>query len=183
MNKYICPRPSCQGRHICRISGTSNPTEYICLVCKDTYILDGDGNPELINPLVPGTEAMKKPKIPRGQEESEMQQAVIEWAAHSKHSEILQYLHHSPNGGARSNAEGARFKREGVRAGFPDLQLNIARHGYNGLFIEMKTPKGKVDKRQKDWHEFLKRNGNRVHVCRSVESAIEVLEWYLSRFV
>lgn len=137
--------------------------------------MDAVCRPTLKDPLV----ERKEESTPKGTEESDMQQDVIKWASVCKYKDILEYLHHSPNGGGRSKTEGARFKREGVKAGYPDLELNAARHGYHGLFIEMKTPKGRMSKAQKDWHEFLKSEGNSVHVCRSADEAIGVIEWYL----
>ena len=112
-------------------------------------------------------------------QESQMQQAIIRWAAYSRHKDILKHLHHSPNGGARSKTEGARFKREGVRPGFPDLVLLVPRNYYNGLIIELKTPKGRLTIDQKEWLHFLETQGYCTHVCRSVDSAIKVIEEYL----
>ena len=41
-----------------------------------------------------------------------------------------------PNGGHRHIAVAARMKREGVRAGFPDLFVPIAREEWHGLFVD-----------------------------------------------
>jgi len=40
MKNYICPKPSCQGRRLNRVSGT---IKYMCFDCKDTYIQDDSG--------------------------------------------------------------------------------------------------------------------------------------------
>ena len=173
MKNYTCPKPSCQGRRLNRVSGT---IQYMCFDCKDTYIHDDSGRLVKESSLVKS----KAKSGPRGTEESDIQQAVIEWAEVCKHKEILKHLHHSPNGGARSESEGARFKREGVKAGYPDLVLNVSKQGYNGLFIEMKTPKGRLSKEQKEWRDFLIKEGNSWHLCRSFDEARKVIEWYLS---
>ncbi len=144
--------------------------EYYCLVCDISYI------PGKNDPL---TLAKTAVRVINKHEESDMQQAVIEWANICKYKEILDYLHHSPNGGARDEREGARFKREGVRKGYPDLELNVSRKGYHGLFIEMKTAKGRLSTAQKKWKKFLLEEGNSWHLCRSAEEAIEIIEWYL----
>jgi len=170
MKSYTCPMPSCNKQRLLRDSITK---EFICYSCKKAYIIDRNNKPTLKDPMV-------KPKVkPRGTEESDIQQAVIEWAEVCKYKDILKHLHHSPNGGARSESEGARFKREGVKAGYPDLVLNVSRQGYNGLFIEMKTPKGRLSKKQKEWRDFLINEGNSWHLCRSFDEARKVIEWYL----
>lgn len=85
-----------------------------------------------------------------------------------------------PNGGKRSKSEAVKLKREGVRAGVPDLMLPVARHGYHGLFIEMKRLKySSTSKEQKDWHEFLTKQGYKVVVCKGHERAQEAIKCYL----
>lgn len=71
--------------------------------------------------------------------------ALIRWAdTHARlgHPE-LRFLHHIPNGGARSKATAGRMKAEGVRSGVWDYFLPV--HGgvlaYNGLYIELKHPR------------------------------------------
>lgn len=116
--------------------------------------------------------------------ESDLQQQVIQWCQYntSKYPE-LEFIHHSPNGGKRNVREAARFKREGVKAGFPDLILPASRHNKHGLFIELKAPGGvpekKLTKDQKKWRTFLL-NENYAHFCiNNFEKAIELIEWYL----
>lgn len=46
----------------------------------------------------------------------------------------------TPNGGFRKKAERWRLCAEGQKAGWPDTQFMMPRHGYNGLFIEFKKP-------------------------------------------
>ena len=171
---YICPKPDCYNQRLLKESGTG---DYICLVCNSAYTINPRGIPTLKTPLVIPKDT-PKPQ-PRRQEESDMQQTVIAWAEKCNHKDILQYLHHSPNGGARSKSEGARFKREGVKAGYPDLELNVARRGYHGLFIELKTPKGVLSMGQNRWIYFLNEENNFVKICRSAEEAIKTIEWYL----
>lgn len=112
--------------------------------------------------------------------ESEIQQQVIAWSQICKYKENLKYLHHSPNGGNRSAREGARFKREGVKSGFPDLILPKPKQNYHGLFIEIKTEKGRITPTQKEWIEYLKENDYFTVVCRSFEETVDVIESYLS---
>ncbi len=50
-------------------------------------------------------------------------------------------LYHIPNGGKRNEREAAALKRQGVRAGVPDLCLPVAKGKYHGLYIELKYGK------------------------------------------
>ena len=70
-------------------------------------------------------------------DESGHQEALFSWAAYR--TEImpeLQYMYHVPNGGKRDKATAAVLKRQGVKAGVPDIMLPAARAGYHGLYIE-----------------------------------------------
>ena len=68
----------------------------------------------------------------------------------------------------------------GVRAGFPDLILCIARNGYHGLFIELKTAKGRQSENQKYYQYVLEEQGYRYGVVRSIEEFIQIISEYLS---
>lgn len=85
----------------------------------------------------------------------------------------------SANGGLRNKITAARLKREGVRAGYPDIFLNIARNGWHGLFIELKDGKGRVSESQRWWHERLTEQGYAVFVCRGWEDAKNTILAYL----
>ena len=82
------------------------------------------------------------------------------------------FLHHSPNGGARNPKEGAKFKRMGVRAGYPDLTLL-----FNGktVFIELKTEKGYLSFYQKCFKEWARDNGFDWYLVRTLNEFIHVL--------
>ena len=81
-----------------------------------------------------------------------------------------------PNGGSRGRRQGAALKAEGVLAGIPDLCIPAL-----SLFIEMKTPTGKLSPVQKAMHERLRHDCQIVEVCRSVDDVIRVvthhMEW------
>ena len=112
--------------------------------------------------------------------ESAEQQAVIEWAEWaSARYPCLKLLYHIPNGGSRSRAEAGRFKSEGVKSGVPDLCLPAARHGYHGLYIEMKAEKGVVSENQKKWIADLSKEGYFCRVCYGADAAIRLIEEYL----
>lgn len=115
--------------------------------------------------------------------EAQHQANVIKW---SQQPEIrakwpeLALLHHIPNGGTRDAVEGRHLKQAGVKAGVPDLHLPVARGRYHSLYIEMKTEKGRTSDVQDWWIGRLTEQGNFVEVCHGWESAVRVLEWYLS---
>lgn len=112
--------------------------------------------------------------------ESQEQCALIEWAelASNSHPE-LKLLHHIPNGGKRNIATAARLKKEGVKAGVPDLFLPAPKGKWHGLYIEMKAPKGTTSEKQKWWIENLKKQGYCVVVHYSWEAAKDTIICYL----
>lgn len=91
----------------------------------------------------------------------------------------LKLLWANANGGARNAVTGAMLKAEGVRAGVPDLFLAWPSGGYHGLFIEMKTPKGRMSPEQKALMSDLGSAGYRCVECRSSERAWLVVMDYL----
>lgn len=84
-----------------------------------------------------------------------------------------------PNGGRRDIGTAIKLKREGVIAGVPDLFLMVAKNGFNGLFIEMKTEKGRLAKSQKEFIEVANQQGFKVIVCHGFDEAKELITEYL----
>jgi len=85
-----------------------------------------------------------------------------------------------PNGGKRSKTESARFKKEGVKSGIPDL--TIVHDGmYYGLEVKKPktlTPKGRLSKNQKSMIERIETAGGDVKVVYSVQDVIEAfIDW------
>lgn len=88
---------------------------------------------------------------------------------------------HIPNGGYRNKAEAAHLKAQGVRPGVPDLCVPVARYGYHGLYIEMKAKKnGRVSAYQQKWIALLRKNGYCAYVCEGADSAIRLLDQYMT---
>lgn len=113
--------------------------------------------------------------------EYQHQKTVFEWTrfVRGQYPE-LKFLFHIKNeitGGTARQA--AIDKVQGVKKGVPDLFLPVARGNYHGLFIEMKTEKGKPTNEQKWWIEELNKQNYFAEVCHGWESAVRVLEWYL----
>lgn len=110
------------------------------------------------------------------------QVALFRWAAlTSRRLPQLKLLYAIPNGGHRHKAVAAKLKAEGVKSGVPDVFLPVPSGGFHGLYIEMKRRKGgTVSAEQKRWIEALGDQGYLVEVCKGWESAVAVIEDYLS---
>ena len=83
-----------------------------------------------------------------------------------------------PNGGIRDLGTALKLKAEGVKKGIPDLFMPLAKNGFHGLFIELKTETGKLSKEQKEWQQRLNLNGYKAVVCFGYKEAIEVIKNY-----
>jgi hypothetical protein len=113
-------------------------------------------------------------------DEHAIQASCVAWAsAQSVYWRELELLYAVPNGGHRHMTVAIKLKAEGVRSGVPDLVLPIARAGFFGLYVEMKTRTGRVSTDQKAYMARLLDEGYRVEVCRSLEGFIEVVGGYL----
>ena len=116
--------------------------------------------------------ASKKREIPT---EAQEQIAVVEYCD-AQNIPVF----HIPNGGQRDKACAANLKRQGVRAGVPDLCIPLARLGYHGLYIEMKRRKGyQIRPTQREWLARLNKEGYLARVCAGADSAIELVRQYV----
>ena len=113
--------------------------------------------------------------------EAQEQVLLFQWARMQEkvHPE-LRLMFHIPNGGKRNLKEAANLKRQGVKAGIPDIFLPVARNEKHGLYIEMKFGKNKLSQVQKKWYWDLIDQGYEVKVCYSSVEAIEVIKEYLN---
>lgn len=121
--------------------------------------------------------------------EHDAQVAVFQWAKLATvRFPDLRWLFAIPNGGHRHIAVASRMQAEGMRAGVPDMCLPVARHGFHGLFIELKRSgarpkragKGPVSDVQLEWLDGLAENGYLAQVCYGSAEAIEMLSYYVS---
>lgn len=114
-------------------------------------------------------------------DEAARQAAVIAWwdLHHREYGVPKEMLWHTPNGGKRNIIEAARLKKQGVRAGVPDLCLAEPSHGKHGLYIEMKTPTGVLTDAQSIMLCDLTARGYETCVCRSADAAISAIKNYL----
>lgn len=87
----------------------------------------------------------------------------------------------SANGGKRHVAEGAKLKRMGVSAGYPDVPIEQARKGYHGLRIELKRASATmkdVRPEQLWWNKRLNEEGFLAVFCFGFEQAKKVVMDY-----
>ena len=115
------------------------------------------------------------------QDEHQEQCALMQWWAwECRYYDVDERLLYAiPNGGLRSRITGARMKREGARAGVPDLFLAVAKRGYYGMYIEMKTETGRVQPSQEEMMSLLQAQGYMCVVCRGWEEARRNIVAYL----
>lgn len=111
--------------------------------------------------------------------EDELQKACVRLFDY-KYPKLRLRLHHSPNGGKRNLIEATKFKKMGVRAGFPDFILLIPTKQYPFMGIELKTAKGRQSKYQKEYQREFERIGAKYVVCHSVSEFINEVEEYLN---
>jgi len=116
-------------------------------------------------------------------QESKEQQALIAWSDiyYDKKLKLTlkNFLFAIPNGGKRNVLEAARLKKEGVRAGVPDLFLALPSNKYHGLFIEMKSTFGRLTEHQKKYIKLLTDQNYKCVVCRSWVEAKDAILNYL----
>jgi hypothetical protein len=125
---------------------------------------------------------VSRPKLPCPTEHQE-QCALIRWAAlNAKRYPDLAWLYAVPNGARTSMSVAKRLKAEGLRKGYPDVGLDVARGGFHGLRIEMKRRKeGRLSPEQKAWIARLTDQNYRVATAKGWEEAARILEDYLNR--
>ena len=108
------------------------------------------------------------------------QAALFEWAAWNQSKDAaLNMLYAVPNGGKRDKVTAARMKREGLKAGVPDVVLPVARMGYHGFYLELKVGKNKTSAEQAAWLAALAAEGYLVDVSYGWQEAAHKIARYL----
>ena len=87
-----------------------------------------------------------------------------------------------PNGGKRNIVTAKKLKAEGVKAGYPDVGIDIAARGYHGLRIELKRSDGGkgLSADQKIWRERLLMSGYCFRMASGWQEAWEIIKWYFN---
>jgi hypothetical protein len=109
--------------------------------------------------------------------ESQIQQQMVKWFGY-KYPEYTLFA--IPNGHKRNAITGAILKREGVVAGVADLFLMKANQKYNGLWVEVKTDKGKQSESQKEFERKALREGYKYVICKSIDQFVNEVETYIN---
>ncbi|CEN23149.1 VRR-NUC domain-containing protein [Paraclostridium sordellii] len=113
--------------------------------------------------------------------EASEQILLIQWCELQKFKyPELGMIFHVPNGGSRNRLEAINLKKQGVKAGVPDLFLPKSNGKYHGLFIEMKFGKNGTTENQDKWLKNLNGQGYKAVVCNGFEEAKETITKYMS---
>ncbi len=121
-----------------------------------------------------------KPRTKRNAQPEAIEQAkVIAWArANENNYPYLWMLHSSLNGVKMTKAQAGRAIAQGMLSGVPDLFLPVKNNNFVGLYIEMKSTKGRVSVEQSRYLKCAAENGYAVSVCYSANEAIKRIEDY-----
>lgn len=118
--------------------------------------------------------------------ESDLQQSCVKWFEY-QYPKLSKLLIAIPNGMHLSGTplqraiKMKRAKAEGLKPGTPDLLLAVTSTAYCGLWVEMKTDKGKLSINQNDMIDLLIKQGYKVEVCRSFNEFEKIIVGYLKR--
>lgn len=108
------------------------------------------------------------------------QVALFRWAEFAvSRWPVLTLMHAIPNGGLRNKVTVLRLKAEGVKPGVPDICLPVPSGRFHGLYIKLKTQRGRLSDGQRQWIAALVRHGYRAEVCHGWEAARAVIKDYL----
>lgn len=112
----------------------------------------------------------------RARLEDNLQRAVCELLDIYQAQKKLNYFA-VPNGGYRSKIEAMIMKDLGTKPGVPDLAILFP----NGktIFMELKSPTGKISWFQHAWIGWLNDNGFPTRVIRTVHEAQDFVNWYM----
>lgn len=108
--------------------------------------------------------------------EHQIQAALFKWLA-AVHPKVVAYA--IPNAARRSMAQAAYLKAEGLRAGMPDVVIATARGGYHGMYLELKTQKGKLSESQTEMLTRLANEGYASAVAYGLDDAIFLITKYV----
>lgn len=127
-------------------------------------------------PLIKPSRTKKR----NAQPEAIEQERVIKWARDNENNyPFLWLLHSSLNGVKLSKNQAGRAKTQGMLSGVPDLFLPVPKNGFHGLYIEMKSEKGRVSVSQSRFLSVTNELGYQSIVCYSSEDAIKKINEYL----
>jgi hypothetical protein len=103
---------------------------------------------------------------------------LVNWFSYN-FPELSDDFHHFANERSCSAQQGRLLKRMGVKRGVSDFFLGVACGQYHGLWVELKTGKGKLSAEQIKFLERKKSRGYMAAAVWGVEPAIEIIKSYL----
>lgn len=122
--------------------------------------------------------------MPRKNIESQIQSGCVRWFR-IQYPKFQMLLFAIPNGAVlkgdkkRRGMQMNRLKAEGLVPGSADLFLSIPSGDLSGLYIEMKTPKGRQSENQKRFEEAVLGAGYGYALPRSLDEFMKVVKNYL----
>jgi len=103
---------------------------------------------------------------------------LINWLRHNM-PDVEKLTYHVPLQRKCSPQQGRLLKRMGVKAGFSDLFISVARNGKHGLFIELKVGKNKPSKEQIKFMENVTNQGYQAVWSTGWENARDsIIEYF-----
>ena len=116
-------------------------------------------------------------------EHSRLQAACIKYFRY-QYSEIKELLFSIPNGIPLANQNVRtkiynKLKEEGLQPGVPDLFLAVGNSIYHGMFIEIKSKKDRLRKKQVDMIRELESENYKCIIVRSLDEFIEQINEYM----
>jgi hypothetical protein len=128
----------------------------------------------------------EKPAKPRkkiAHHEEELQKSLLEWAQYVSVGpwQLAEMLVHVPNGGYRTKVEAAQLQAMGVKAGYPDVLLDIPAGEYHGARWELKHGKNTLTDSQKKRHVMLRTCGYYVNTYWHWEECAQDIVRYLAQ--
>jgi len=112
----------------------------------------------------------------------------LKWFCYS-YPKYNRLLIHYPVGEKRDGYTGIKLKRMAARKGIPDFFLALPRRfsntdnfRYAGLWLELKSKKGKLTKDQKFYLKEFEDRGYACGVAYGWEEAAKIVKYYLSGF-
>ena len=130
--------------------------------------------------------------------EHQLQSQCVRWFA-LQYPNLNQLLFAIPNGGHRSKAAAGKAKAEGAKRGVADLFLSVPKHpfaiqilctekgqhihpcsGAGGLYIEMKTLRGRQSPDQARFQQKVEAFGYQYTICRSLFDFQQTINTYLN---
>jgi hypothetical protein len=95
------------------------------------------------------------------------------------HREQERWFHSIPNGENRDLITAARLKATGLKSGVADTFLPEPRGVYHGLYVELKTPTGRLSDKQKEFIAAMRQRGYCVVVLDTLEAFRALISEYL----